>query len=517
MLAEPTPGADYRVLILPPTRRDGEVTCAVLERAGMSCLVCDDAAALAEEIQAGVGAIVLTDAIAGDGSFARLTATLDRQPSWSDAPTVLLSRTNHLSSPTTRLLAALRNVTVLDRPTSTRTLVSAVQAAIRARRRQYQIRDQMNTLREVQESLRSADRRKDEFLAMLAHELRNPLAPIRTATELLARTLPPHASSQATADLVKRQVNHLTRLVDDLLDVSRITQGRIQLQRRPLELSSIVDQAIESVEPLLREKRHVVNQISNFETLYVDGDSARLVQCVTNLLTNAAKYTDSAGEIRVETRAEAEAAVISVSDNGIGISPELLPRIFDLFVQSDRSLDRSEGGLGIGLSVVQRLVRMHGGKINATSPGPGKGATFEIRLPRIPVPQKTFARPSQPKINPKRILVVDDNTDAANSLAELLRLDGHEAHTVYSAKGALQCVDTFGPNVVLLDIGLPEMDGYQVAQQIRSRSSDVRLIALTGYGQTEDMLRTRAAGFDAHMVKPVDFDALERVIAAADA
>ena len=273
----------------------------------MSCIVCDDAAALAEELQAGVGAILLTDAIAGDGSFARLTATLDRQPSWSDIPTVLLSRTDHQSSATTRLLAALRNVTILDRPTSTRTLVSAVQAAIRARRRQYQIRDQLNTLREVQESLRNADRRKDEFLAMLAHELRNPLAPIRTATELLARTLPPHAGTQATADLVKRQVNHLTRLVDDLLDVSRITQGRIQLQRRPLELSSIVAQAIESVEPLLREKRHVVNQISNFETLYVDGDSARLVQCVTNLLTNAAKYTDAAGEIRVETRAEPEA------------------------------------------------------------------------------------------------------------------------------------------------------------------------------------------------------------------
>ena len=197
-----------------------------------------------------------------------------------------------------------------------------------------------------------------------------PSVPPRSCWPELCRPTP---GTQATADLVRRQVNHLTRLVDDLLDVSRITQGRIQLQRRPLELSSIVDQAIESVEPLLREKRHVVSQISNFQTLYVDGDSARLVQCVTNLLTNAAKYTDSAGEIRVELRAEPEEAVICVSDNGIGISPELLPRIFDLFVQSARSLDRSEGGLGIGLSVVQRLVRMHGGEVRRQQPRPGQG------------------------------------------------------------------------------------------------------------------------------------------------
>jgi CheY-like chemotaxis protein/two-component sensor histidine kinase len=303
-------------------------------------------------------------------------------------------------------------------------------------------------------------------------------------------------------------------MVDDLMDVSRITQGRIQLQRRPLALSTVVAQAIESVEPLLRQKRHTVSRIANLEPLYVNGDSARLLQCVANLLTNAAKYTDPSGHIRVELRGTPEVASVLVSDNGIGIAPELLPSIFDLFVQSGRSLDRSEGGLGIGLSVVQRLVRMHGGEVRAASAGPGKGSTFEIRLARVPPPLEPASRNPEPTINPKRILVVDDNADAANSLVELLRLDGHEADAVYSANGALHAVETINPDVVLLDIGLPEMDGYQVAQQIRKNSSGIRLIALTGYGQAEDIVRTHAAGFDAHMVKPVDFDVLQRAIAA---
>jgi two-component system, sensor histidine kinase len=513
MAPESDSDSEYRVLLLPPTRRDGEVTCALLEAAGITCFVCQDLAAFAGQVQAGLGAIVLTDAMGAESRIAQVAAALDHQPSWSDVPTILLSHAEQSAS-TARLLGTLRNVTILDRPTSRRSLVSAIQAGLRGRRRQYQIRDQLNTLRHVEESLRTADRRKDEFLAMLAHELRNPLAAIRTATELLTRTLPPQARAQATADLVKRQAVHLTRMVDDLMDVSRITQGRIQLQRRPLELSAVVEQAIESVEPLLREKRHTVSRISNLEPLYVNGDSARLMQCVTNLLTNAAKYTDPSGQIRVELRGKPDAAVIVVSDNGIGISPELLPSIFDLFVQSGRSLDRSEGGLGIGLSVVQRLVRMHGGEIRAASAGPGKGATFEIRLPRVPAPQEAESRRPELKADPKRILVVDDNADAANSLVELLRLDGHEADAVYSAKEALHAVETYNPDVVLLDIGLPEMDGHQVAQQIRKRSSGIRLIALTGYGQAEDIARTCAAGFDAHMVKPVDFDVLQRAIGA---
>jgi two-component system, sensor histidine kinase len=503
MRPEPPDAGDYRVLLLPPTRRDGQVASSLLQRAGISCVLCEASTELAEQIDRGVGAVILTDAIAADPGFKRVTAALGRQPSWSDVPSILLSRTDQESAATTRLIATLPNVTILDRPTSTRTLLSAVQAAIRGRRRQYQIRDQLDALRHAEESLRNADRRKDEFLAMLAHELRNPLAPIRAAIELLTRSTPPGHRTRTTAELVNRQVAHLTRLVDDLLDVSRITQGRIHLQRRPLALSSIIAEAIESVEPALRERRHVLTQSVSSQAVYVYGDSARLVQCVSNLLTNAVKYTDASGNIQVELRCEQDNAVIAVSDNGIGISEELLPRIFDLFVQSDRSLDRAQGGLG-----------MHGGHVRVASAGPGKGATFEIYLPRVPAPKEALQLRPHAIISPKRILVVDDNSDAANSLAELLRLDGHETEAVYSAQAAIQHAVSFGPDVVLLDIGLPEMDGYQVAQHIRQAAHGIRIIALTGYGRTEDMLRARAVGFDAHMVKPVDFDALERVIAA---
>ncbi len=516
MRAEVNRASDYLVLILPPTRRDGEATRAVLERAGVQCTVYEGSIALAEQIGTGVGAIVLTDALATGAGASHVMAALVRQPSWSDVPTILLSRADGQSALTTRLLAALTNVTVLDRPTSTRTLVSSVQAAIRGRGRQYQIRDQLDALRGAEDALRNADRRKDEFLAMLAHELRNPLAPIRTATELLARVLPWDPKTQSIVDIVKRQVIHLTRLVDDLLDVSRITQGRIQLQRRPLELSPIVAQAMESVEPLLRDKRHKVVVTSCFEPLFVNGDSARLVQCVANLLTNAAKYTDPSGEIQVELSREQSSAVIVVTDNGVGISKELLPRIFELFVQSERSLDRSEGGLGIGLSVVQRLVEMHDGQVAATSAGPGRGSTFEIRLPTIAAPMESRKKSTPPSVEPKRVLVVDDNVDAAASLAAFLQLDGHQAEAVYSAKGALEAIATFSPDVVLLDIGLPEMDGYEVAKRIRAGGSSVRLVALTGYGQAEDIQRAHSAGFDAHLVKPVDFVALERTISGKD-
>jgi signal transduction histidine kinase/ActR/RegA family two-component response regulator len=504
---------DYRVLILPPTRRDGEATRKALEQAGLACAICAGPSALAVQIGAGMGALLVTDALATHTGAEQVLNALAGQPPWSDVPTVLLSATDRQSPATTKLLASLTNVTILDRPTSIRTLVSAVLAAIRGRARQYQIRDQLSALLQAEETLRHADRRKDEFLAMLAHELRNPLAPIRTASELLARMLPPDPRTTASVDIIKRQVTHLTRLVDDLLDVSRITQGRIQLQRQPLELSSIISQAMESVEPLLRDKRHKVIVASSFQPLHVNGDSARLVQCVANLLTNAAKYTDPSGEVRVELRSEQSSAVITVTDNGVGIAKELLPRIFELFVQSDRSLDRSEGGLGIGLSVVQRLVEMHDGKVTAASAGPGLGSTFEIRLPLITLSAVTGKTHAVHKVVPKRVLVVDDNRDAATSLAEILRLDGHESLAVYSAKEALNAVISFKPEVVLLDIGLPELDGYEVAQRLRASGSTVRLIALTGYGQAEDIQRTRAAGFDAHLVKPVDFAVLDRLVA----
>jgi signal transduction histidine kinase/ActR/RegA family two-component response regulator len=369
-------------------------------------------------------------------------------------------------------------------------------------------------LRHSEERLRAADRRKDEFLAMLAHELRNPLAPIRNVSEVLARLLPADPKLQEAVAVIKRQTAQLTRLVDDLLDVSRITSGRIELKRADLEIGAIIGQAVETVKPLLDEKNHRVSITSSYRPLHVNGDCARLEQCVVNVLANAAKYTDACGEIRIQTFAEEGSAVIEIRDNGAGISAELLPRIFDLFVQSDRTLDRAEGGLGIGLSIVKRLIEMHGGRIAAHSEGAGRGSRFEIRLPLIAAPRSVRQPVAQSAVLSKRVLIVDDNADAANSLALLLELDGHEVQAVYTANDALQCLPAFKPEVALLDIGLPEMDGYCLAGHIRQLSDCVglRLIALTGYGQADDVNRARAAGFDEHLVKPLDFALLRRTL-----
>ncbi len=364
--------------------------------------------------------------------------------------------------------------------------------------------------------LETADRQKNEFLAMLAHELRNPLAPIRNAGEILARSLPPDSQAHAAIAMMRRQVGQLTRLVDDLLDVSRITQGRVELKREPLDLAAVVSLALETVEPMFRERRHQVSILSSYQSLHIHGDRARLVQSVVNILANAAKYTDPGGRIAVCTRAEGSYALVEVTDTGAGISAELLPKVFELFVQGERTLDRSLGGLGIGLSVARRLVEMHGGRVEAMSEGLGKGSTFRIWLPVVSEALQSAAHVAAGKPDPRRILIVDDNVDSADSLAALLELDGHETQAVYTARSALERVVTFRPDVMLLDIGLPEIDGYEVARRIRGQASlnSVRLVALTGYGQADDVRRAQEAGFDDHLVKPVDFAVLTRCLDA---
>jgi signal transduction histidine kinase/two-component SAPR family response regulator len=373
--------------------------------------------------------------------------------------------------------------------------------------------------KELEHSLREAGRQKDEFLAMLAHELRNPLAPIQNAGELLTRLVADDEQAQRVVSIVKRQVAHLSRLVDDLLDVSRITQKRIELRREALEVSDIIRQAVETVEPVIRERRHDLQLRSGYRSLFVNGDFARLVQCVVNLLTNAAKYTEPGGTIHLSSREEHGDVLIEVSDNGAGIPADLLPRVFDLFVQSTRTLDRAQGGLGIGLSVVQRLVQMHGGHISAHSDGPQRGSTFSIRLPRVAPP---VARPDPQDgvvVTPKRILVVDDNADAANTLSMVLTLDGHEAMSVYTSKDAVEEAQSFAPDVILLDIGLPGMDGFEVARRIRATDAgrSISLVALTGYGQPEDRERALRSGFDEHLVKPIAPAALAVVLAGIGA
>jgi signal transduction histidine kinase/CheY-like chemotaxis protein len=364
-------------------------------------------------------------------------------------------------------------------------------------------------------ALQDANQRKDEFLAMLAHELRNPLAPIRNAAEILARTTPEQSDSYVVVNMIRRQADQLTRLVDDLMDVSRISQGRIDLKKETLNVATCIDQALETVGPLFQEKQQNVSMTADYEPLHVIGDMTRLVQSLVNVLTNAAKYSDRGGRIRIHTRGSPEYVFIEVSDNGAGISAELLPQIFELFVQGDRTLDRAQGGLGIGLAVVKKLIEMHGGQITARSDGLGWGSTFELRLPRARAPAAADAVTASSKVSARRVMIVDDNVDAADSLALLLGMEGHETVCVYSAAAALQRVTGFAPDVILLDIGLPDTDGYEVARRLHALPgcAAIKLIALTGYGQADDRERALAAGFEAHLVKPVDLGALARLLA----
>ncbi|HET8697022.1 MAG TPA: ATP-binding protein, partial [Gammaproteobacteria bacterium] len=303
------------------------------------------------------------------------------------------------------------------------------------------------------------------------------------------------------------------RLVDDLLDLSRITQGRIALKREPVELGGAVLLALESVQPLLTAKEHELTVVGSLTPLHVSGDRSRLVQAIANVLTNAAKYTEAGGRVRVALSEADGDAVIEVSDTGAGIPPELLPHVFDLFVQGQRTADRAQGGLGIGLSVVRRLVQLHGGSVAARSEGAGKGTTVEIRLPLSSPPTAPAERPAPGRrSNGRRMLVVDDNADAADSLAEILRLNGFDAWTAYDGHQALDRLRETHVDVVLLDIGLPGMDGYEVARRVREEHGALVLVAITGYGQAADVQRAKDAGFNAHITKPVEFDELARVL-----
>jgi len=370
----------------------------------------------------------------------------------------------------------------------------------------------------AEEALREADRRKDEFLAMLAHELRNPLAPIRNAVQLL-KTPGAAADTAALTQMLERQLSHLVRLVDDLLDVSRVTRGKIDLKREITDLREVARHAIEVVQPMLAEHGQTLDVSTPACAASVHADPMRLVQVMLNLLTNASKFSPDGSRIALTLERSAHEWVLRVADRGQGIARELLPRVFDLFTQGECSLDRTEGGLGIGLSLVKALVEMHGGRVEAHSAGLGRGSEFVVRLPAS---AQAMAQ-SDPQMPPAsnstgsashRVLAVDDNRDSAESLRMLLQLWGHDARCAFDGEEALEVVDGFDPDVVLLDIGLPGMSGYDLAARIREREAQrsVTLIAVTGYGQDEDRRRVRAAGFDHHLVKPVDPDTLERLM-----
>ena len=374
------------------------------------------------------------------------------------------------------------------------------------------------TTRRRLEALQESERQMNEFLAMLSHELRNPLAPIVNALGLMKSR--PASDQTALRAVVERQVRHLSRIVDDLLDVSRVTGGKIALKKEVLDLNAVVSHALESCRPLLEARRHTVESRLTDEPLQLDADATRLSQVLLNLINNAVKYTPEGGQVSVETRRENDVAVLRVRDNGIGIGAALLPKVFDLFVQGDRSLDRTEGGLGIGLTLVRRLVEMHGGSVAAFSEGAGDGSEFVVRLPltlaHAATPRTLTVEPEARPRTRRRLLVVDDNRDFANTLSLLLETFGHEVRTVYDGRAVVPMATDYQPDAVLLDIGLPGMNGYEIARELRSTPAlaQVALVAFTGYGQDEDRRRVREAGFDFHLVKPVEVGELTRVIDA---
>jgi PAS domain S-box-containing protein len=375
-------------------------------------------------------------------------------------------------------------------------------------------------LRQRLADLAEADRQKNEFLAMLAHELRNPLAPMRNALHLMRMPGADDAMLTRARDVMERQMHQLVRLVDDLLDVSRIIRGKIELRKEPVDLAVAVARAVETAHPVVEAQGHQLVVSAPERPVWVEGDLVRLSQVIANLLTNAAKYTDKAGRITVKLEGDGGEAVVRVRDTGVGIPPELQPRVFDLFVQGDRTLARSQGGLGIGLTLVKRLVEMHGGGIAVASAGMGQGSEFTVRLPALPdgpgaeAPDEDGRRPAAAAPR-SRVLVVDDNVDAAESIAMILRVSGYDVRCVHDGPSVLPAARSYRPGAVVLDIGLPGLSGYDVARGLRGEPEFRRLplVAVTGYGQEEDRRRSQEAGFDCHLTKPVDPEALLAFVA----
>jgi signal transduction histidine kinase/ActR/RegA family two-component response regulator len=398
----------------------------------------------------------------------------------------------------------------------------------RARALETEVAERKNlhhALQEEQQHLREANRRKDEFLAMLSHELRNPLNPILTALDLM--DIRGDESPRRERDVIRRQAMHLAGLVEDLLDVSRVTGGKITLRKTPVEIATLVTKAIEMASPLLEQRAHLLQIAVPQRGLAVDADPVRLPQVIANLLMNAAKYTERGGRIELSARREGAEVLVECSDDGIGIAPELLTTMFEPFVQGSRSLDRAEGGMGLGLALVRSLTQLHGGIVSAQSDGPGKGSTFTVRLPAIdearaleenPAPGPRRGKPAAAS-STERVLIVDDNADCALGFAEVIRLLGHEVEVAFDGPRALLLAARFKPTIALVDIGLPVMDGYEVARRLRAKagSDPLRLVAVTGYGEDANRAMSLEAGFDLHTVKPVELEGLRSLLSESHA
>ncbi|MGY4515089.1 signal transduction histidine kinase/ActR/RegA family two-component response regulator [Lysobacter sp. HA18] len=513
-----------RLLLLLPTQRDCVLTSEVLARDAIRTHACSSPSELERELQRGAGGVFVCEELLAAGAHAVIARAVERQPTWSDLPVLILARDGSDSRHVSDALAELGNVMLLERPLRLAALSSNVRTALRARERQYQIRRHLEEIGAARDALTESARRKDQFLAMLGHELRNPLAPVRNAVHLLMADERLPDDDVALCGMMKRQVDHMVRLVDDLIDVSRISRGTIALKRERVDLATVLQHAIDQSRPLVESGRHRLEASLGDDRVEIDADPVRVTQVFGNLLNNAAKYAEPGGHIAVSVERDQANVRVRVRDRGIGIEPEMLPHVFELFTQGRRERHRAHDGLGIGLTLVRNLVEMHGGTVEAHSEGRGRGAEFVVTLPvatakasHVIAPVLRRARDQDRPV--ARVLVVDDNVDAAESMGMVLELLGLEHRVVFDGQSAIDSMAEFHPDVVLLDIGMPGMDGCEVAQRIRAQREfdDVQLVALTGWSQTQDRERTRAAGIDHHLSKPVDIGALQALLDAAPA
>jgi signal transduction histidine kinase len=521
-----TPNLEERILVLAPTGRDATLTCQLLSQEGLCCLPCLDEGTLFQEIERGAAVAILAEEALLPWTMHALAEVLGRQGPWSDLPLIVFTRGGSSES----ILAALgpvSNATILERPVRVSTLLSSVKAALRARRRQYQVRDLLDRQAE-------ADRRKDEFLAMLGHELRNPLAAIRNSLWVLDEVGSKDEQDVRQREVIARQAKHLVRMVDDLLDVSRVTLGKIILKRQTVDLEEVASRCMNELDLAALAASHGLDLKIETEPVTVDGDPVRLEQVICNLVQNAIKYTPRGGSLTLSVHPEDGEGVVRVCDTGVGISPEMLPHIFEPFTQVESSRSRSEGGLGLGLPLVRGLVELHGGRVEAKSDGPGQGSEFIVRFPLRQRRRSTGRSGTWPAAAPAAntasaagtpgngngqgglsILIVEDNLDGRESLRDLLEIWGHHVELAENGLQGVERALAGQPDVALIDIGLPGLDGNEVARRIRAvfGTDHMSLIAMTGYGQPEDRRRALQAGFDSYLVKPVDPAHLARLLA----
>jgi signal transduction histidine kinase/ActR/RegA family two-component response regulator len=511
---------EQRVLLRLATAKDAELTAAVLSDARIQMRLCSDLPQVLDAWTEGAGAIVIAEEALGEPGIGPLEQKLLAQEPWSDLPVIVLARAGPDSNAVARTMGVLPNITVIERPLRVTALVSVLRSALRARRRQCELRAMLRALHE-------ADRRKNEFLATLAHELRNPLAPMSNALTLVSRSDVSAERAEELAALMRRQLDHLVHLVDDLMQISRITRGKVELRSEAVALDLPLTDALELSSAIIEDAGHRLSVQWPSIAPVVWGDRVRLAQVFANLLTNAAKYTRRGGAIGVALRVQGREAVLEVTDNGDGLAPEMLAPIFEMFVQASASGRVASGGLGIGLTLVKSLVEMHGGRVRASSPGLGLGSTFTVWLPVMQARAAGDPYRSSPvaevQANPPddasdlsglTVLVVDDNRDAANSLAELLRYCGAEALVAYDASEALQHAPPADLDAAILDIGMPGTDGCALARMLREHPATgaLTLIALTGWGHPADHARIMAADFQHHLLKPADFAEIARIL-----